>query len=204
MAPEAHWAQVLPDPYLGSKEVTYPNKLWHPIPPICTLYPGVQGTGSKLPQKPSCPGGPPPCQISSQSVQRFGFLERTHKQTNIALYLLDDQLLLTKLKPKETHFNAQFANTCERVIAIDIDPVKIALARHNAKVYGVDDRIEFIVGDFFDVVPSLKAADVIFLSPPWGGPDYLTRLVATFTHRALLKKIRLRQSRLGSKRAFNA
>ena len=57
------------------------------------------------------------------------------------------------------------------VIAIDIDPEKIALARHNAAVYGVEDRIEFIVGDFLQVAPNLKA-DVVFLSPPWGGPDY--------------------------------
>lgn len=66
----------------------------------------------------------------------------------------------------------QFAFTCERVIAIDIDPHKIELARRNAAVYGVEDRIEFIVGDFFQVMPHLKA-DVIFLSPPWGGPEYL-------------------------------
>lgn len=65
----------------------------------------------------------------------------------------------------------QFAFTCERVIAIDIDPVKIALARHNASVYGVEDRIEFIVGDYMQLLPHLKA-DVVFLSPPWGGPNY--------------------------------
>ena len=53
----------------------------------------------------------------------------------------------------------------ELVIAIDIDPSKIELARHNASVYGVADRIEFIVGDFFQLAPSLKA-DVVFLSPP--------------------------------------
>ena len=50
----------------------------------------------------------------------------------------------------------QFAFTCERVIAIDIDPTKIELARHNAAVYGVADRIEFIVGDFFKVLPTIK------------------------------------------------
>ncbi|KAK8749913.1 hypothetical protein OTU49_015126 [Cherax quadricarinatus] len=61
--------------------------------------------------------------------------------------------------------------TCNYVIAIDIDPVKIALARHNAAVYGVADRIEFIIGDFFQLVPRLKA-DVIYLSPPWGGIEY--------------------------------
>lgn len=66
----------------------------------------------------------------------------------------------------------QFAFTCERVIAIDIDPNKIELAKNNARVYGVEDRIEFIVGDFTKLAKKLKA-DVVFLSPPWGGPDYI-------------------------------
>lgn len=46
------------------------------------------------------------------------------------------------------------------------------MARHNAAIYGVADRIEFIVGDFLTLADSLKA-DIIFLSPPWGGPQYL-------------------------------
>lgn len=57
------------------------------------------------------------------------------------------------------------------VIAIDIDPVKIAFAKHNAEMYGVAHKIEFIVGDFFRLAPTLKA-DVLFMSPPWGGPGY--------------------------------
>ena len=40
-------------------------------------------------------------------------------------------------------------------------------------VYGVADRIEFIVGDYLLLASNLKA-DVVFLSPPWGGPDYLS------------------------------
>jgi len=52
------------------------------------------------------------------------------------------------------------------------DPLKIECAIHNASIYGVEDRIDFIVGDFLTLAPSLKA-DVIFLSPPWGGPSYL-------------------------------
>ncbi|XP_070513392.1 trimethylguanosine synthase isoform X3 [Cardiocondyla obscurior] len=70
----------------------------------------------------------------------------------------------------------QFAFTCERVIAIDIDPNKIKIARHNAGIYGVEDRIEFITGDFLQLAPQLSA-DVVFLSPPWGGPDYIKRRV---------------------------
>ena len=59
------------------------------------------------------------------------------------------------------------------MIAIDIDPVKIDLARNNAEIYGVVDKIEFICGDFLQLASSLKA-DIVFLSPPWGGPDYTT------------------------------
>ncbi|KAK5918814.1 hypothetical protein CgunFtcFv8_022762 [Champsocephalus gunnari] len=59
------------------------------------------------------------------------------------------------------------------LLAIDIDPVRLDLARHNAVVYNVADRIDFVQGDFLELAPHLLG-DVVFLSPPWGGPDYLT------------------------------
>ncbi|CAL8326596.1 unnamed protein product [Arctogadus glacialis] len=67
----------------------------------------------------------------------------------------------------------QFALSGKRVIGIDIDASRLALARHNAEVYGVADRIDFLLGDFLQLAPGLRG-DVVFLSPPWGGPDYLT------------------------------
>ncbi|XP_054625302.1 trimethylguanosine synthase [Dunckerocampus dactyliophorus] len=67
----------------------------------------------------------------------------------------------------------QFALTGKRVLAIDIDPVRLDLARHNAAVYGVGHQIEYLQGDFLQLAPRLRG-DVVFLSPPWGGPDYLT------------------------------
>ncbi|CAK5273807.1 unnamed protein product [Mycena citricolor] len=74
-----------------------------------------------------------------------------------------------------------FAKTCERVIAMDVSPTRLALARHNAQIYGVADRIEFILGDYVSFAEahlstsakSPRKIDVIFLSPPWGGPGYL-------------------------------
>ena len=65
----------------------------------------------------------------------------------------------------------QFALTCERVIAVDIDAGRLELARHNAGVYGVADRIEWVAGDWLELVHRVRA-DVVFLSPPWGGPAY--------------------------------
>ncbi|ETI36818.1 hypothetical protein F441_16939, partial [Phytophthora nicotianae CJ01A1] len=65
----------------------------------------------------------------------------------------------------------QLAMTCKQVIAIDIDPEKIRMAKHNAAIYGVADKIEFIVGNSIDILPNVKA-DAVFLSPPWGGVKY--------------------------------
>ncbi|KAK7686294.1 hypothetical protein QCA50_010518 [Cerrena zonata] len=74
-----------------------------------------------------------------------------------------------------------FAKTCERVIALDTSPIRLSLARHNAMIYGVADRIEFILADYISFAKSYlsmpnkdtRKIDVVFLSPPWGGPEYL-------------------------------
>uniref|UniRef100_A0A8I6WFF4 Trimethylguanosine synthase n=1 Tax=Hordeum vulgare subsp. vulgare TaxID=112509 RepID=A0A8I6WFF4_HORVV len=65
----------------------------------------------------------------------------------------------------------QFAAKCNHVVAVDIDPQKIDFAQHNATVYGVNDHIDFIIGDFIRIAPHLKG-ETVFMSPPWGGPDY--------------------------------
>lgn len=66
-----------------------------------------------------------------------------------------------------------------RVIAVDCDAARLDLARHNAAVYGVADRIEFLCADFVRLLdddadwPRLaphEALTAVFLSPPWGGP----------------------------------
>ncbi|KAJ0012348.1 hypothetical protein NQD34_013323 [Periophthalmus magnuspinnatus] len=66
----------------------------------------------------------------------------------------------------------QFALSGSRVLAVDIDPVRLDLTRHNAAVNGVADRMDFIQGDFMQLAPRLRG-DVVFLAPPWGGPAYL-------------------------------
>ncbi|XP_025197186.1 trimethylguanosine synthase-like [Melanaphis sacchari] len=40
-----------------------------------------------------------------------------------------------------------------------------------AEIYGVADKIEFIVSDLFLIYPKLKF-DIVFMSPPCGGPEY--------------------------------
>lgn len=63
------------------------------------------------------------------------------------------------------------AKTCGRVLAIDNNHDRVGMAVHNAKVYGVSERIDFICGDSVALLHSIKP-DVLYMSPPWGGMEY--------------------------------
>ena len=85
------------------------------------------------------------------------------------------------------------------VVAVDINPDKLPLVRHNAAVYGVWHRVEAVCGDAYDVLATLTSrrnqpqtrsgsgstslvdgsdgggdneGDLAILAPPWGGPGY--------------------------------
>jgi len=57
------------------------------------------------------------------------------------------------------------------VIAIEANAERIEMAKHNARIYGVLDKITFIHGDFFDISHNIKA-DAALLDPSWGWPRH--------------------------------
>ena len=61
----------------------------------------------------------------------------------------------------------------KRVYAVEKDPIVLQCARHNAKVYGVENKITWFEGDCFDILrrqlKDLGPYSVLFASPPWGG-----------------------------------
>lgn len=60
-----------------------------------------------------------------------------------------------------------FARAGCRVTAVELNKSRLAMARHNARLYGVADRIQFIAGDACEELAKQKA-DLLFLDPPWG------------------------------------
>src|SRR6185503_13272269 len=66
-----------------------------------------------------------------------------------------------------------FAAHCKKVYAVEVNPERLAMAKHNASLYG-RTNIEFIEGDFLQIASHLKA-DTVFLDPPWGGPSFLQK-----------------------------
>ena len=65
----------------------------------------------------------------------------------------------------------QFARVFEKVIAIDLNKERLEMCKHNAKVYGVHDKIQFVHGDFLSLVEENFFHDLnisaVFIAPPW-------------------------------------
>ncbi len=62
------------------------------------------------------------------------------------------------------------ARAGKKVIAVDLNLRRLAMARYNAELFGVEGQIEFRNQDFLRM--GERPADAVFLDPPWGGPDY--------------------------------
>ncbi|KAJ5669482.1 hypothetical protein N7462_010552 [Penicillium macrosclerotiorum] len=61
----------------------------------------------------------------------------------------------------------------KRVYAIERNPAVLQCAKHNAKIYGVENLITWFEGDCFQILKNqlkdLAPYSIIFASPPWGG-----------------------------------
>ncbi|KAJ5105362.1 RNA cap guanine-N2 methyltransferase [Penicillium alfredii] len=64
----------------------------------------------------------------------------------------------------------------KRIYAIEKDPAVLQCAKHNAKIYGVENKISWFEGNCFEILKNQLSAlapySIIFASPPWGGPGY--------------------------------
>lgn len=72
----------------------------------------------------------------------------------------------------------------KQIFAIEKDPEVIKCAKHNAEIYGVKNKIFFVKGDCFEVLPQnykkIGQKAVIFASPPWGGIYPRIRVTCSF------------------------
>lgn len=60
----------------------------------------------------------------------------------------------------------QFALRCRRVIAIDTDRTRLEYTRNNCRVYGVEDRVTFILGDYMELAAAGDTALQASFAPP--------------------------------------
>jgi len=136
-----------------------------------------------------CPLGP----ALQKYWDRLSAIERKMKLDAEALYslVIQESAVATALKTPGNHIIDPFcgaggtaigyARAGKTVTAIELDPVRLEMAKYNAALFGVADKIEFIQGDALEIWPRVSA-DVVFLSPPWGGPSYSKMELFTLDH----------------------
>ena len=65
------------------------------------------------------------------------------------------------------------SNRWTRVYAIEQNPRVLACGKHNAKIYGVQNRVSWHEGNCLEVLSNelanLGEQSILFASPPWGG-----------------------------------
>lgn len=74
----------------------------------------------------------------------------------------------------------QFARKCGFCVGVDLDPIKVEYAFHNAYIYNADQKVQMVLKDFLNLTPQdlqfpegrHPKIDVLYLSPPWGGTGY--------------------------------
>ena len=65
------------------------------------------------------------------------------------------------------------SNKVKKVITTELNPENFKCLMNNIKVYKLEKKIEIYNVDFIKFYKILKKkVDVIYIDPPWGGPDY--------------------------------
>jgi len=126
-----------------------------------------------------------PCPLGDRYQRYWDKLSLPEKQMQIdveGLYSMDLQSVATALAARikaDQVIDAfcgiggaaiAFARAGKDVLAIEIDPQRLEMARHNARMFGVDRKVNFQLGDALDILQKSSAA--LYLDPPWGGPSY--------------------------------
>ena len=129
----------------------------------------------------SLPGGPPPaspvteiCEngifyaVDVENGQKTGFfLDQKYNRRAVARLAKGRRVLDCFTHTGSFALNAALGGA-EHVTAVDVSESAVAMAEANAKRNRLDDRMDFVCADVFDLLPTLKKGDYdfIILDPP--------------------------------------
>jgi len=69
-----------------------------------------------------------------------------------------------------------------RILACDISPAAIDVAKYNAACHGVEDRIDFVVADLLSACASKPTFDAIVSNPPYVSQQEMQQLAPELAH----------------------
>ena len=149
------------DDVLREKEGLTQNKGWFPLP------------GKKTPESPiteNCENGVF-YRVDVENGQKTGFfLDQKFNRLAVAHLARGKRVLDCFTHTGSFALNAAKGGA-EHVTAVDVSESAIEMARANAARNGLEDKMDFLAADVFDLLPQLEAAhekpyDFIILDPP--------------------------------------
>ena len=67
--------------------------------------------------------------------------------------------------------SVQLATTCKMTVVTDISMARLLLAKHNAQVYGVANKLDFVCGDFLKMAPHFQVGSQALSLPSAAMPS---------------------------------
>ena len=114
-----------------------------------------------------------------KSVRKIFFKDYTFLvDENVYAPAEDTFLLAENLRVYEGEFVLDMGTGCgilavlaaekaDEVLAVDINPYAIKCAKKNAKINGVEDKVEFLLGDLFEPIKPKGIFDLIIFNAPY-------------------------------------
>jgi 16S rRNA G966 N2-methylase RsmD len=100
--------------------------------------------------------------------------DKTKIITNlISKYLNSKDLIITDAMACIGGDTLSFAKEFKSVNAIELDKTRFEYLKHNMSLFNCTN-ITFFNDDYLKLINTIKQ-DVIYIDPPWGGPDYKTK-----------------------------
>jgi 16S rRNA G966 N2-methylase RsmD len=107
--------------------------------------------------------------IGVYSMTRYDMANKICKK--ITRLMNTKKLVITDALANMGGITTLFAKNFEYVNACEIVNLHADIIKNNLEVYGYNTNVNIINDDYFNVMYKLKQ-DIIFLDPPWGGPQY--------------------------------
>ena len=149
------------DVALRAREGLEQNKGWYPLPGLPT---------PESPVTEICENGVR-YKVDVENSQKTGFfLDQKYNRRAVAKLAAGKRVLDCFTHTGSFALNAA-AGGAAHVTAVDISETAVEMARANAVLNGLDDRMDFVAENVFDLLPKLEAAggkpyDFIILDPP--------------------------------------
>jgi hypothetical protein len=97
--------------------------------------------------------------------------EKSKVITNlISKYIKTTDIIITDAMSCIGGDTLTFTKTFQKVNAVEMDKTRFEYLKHNMSIFNVTN-IEFYNDDYLKLYKTLKQ-DVIYIDPPWGGPEY--------------------------------